>query len=216
MGRPRNADARATWRAIRKAGIRLLFEHGFESMSLRQLAAAAGLTTGSLYNYFESKSQFLALVLCGIIETILADFRKIVDPIDDPVERLRAFVRFHIGWHTVRRAETFIGFMEMRNLSKDDYPKYTALRKQYEDYVTDILVRGVNAGVFRVTDPRVTTFALLSMLTGTANWYRRGGRLSQDELVRLHTDLVLDMLGAGAAGRERARRPAGTPATIQR
>lgn len=215
MGRPPNADARATWRAIRKAGIRLLFDHGFESMSLRQLAAESGLKTGSLYNYFESKSQFLALVLCGIIETILADFRKIVDPIEDPLERLRTFVRFHIGWHTVRRAETFIGFMEMRNLSQEDYRRYTALRKQYEDYVTDILARGVKAGVFSVADPRVTTFALLSMLTGTANWYRRSGRLSQEELVRLHTDLVIDMLGANAAGREREARSGGAPASAR-
>lgn len=195
MGRPPNADAKATWRTIRNAGIKLLSEHGFEAMNLRQLAAASGLKTGSLYNYFDSKSQFLSMIMCEIIETILEDFERSVDPVQDPIERLRKFVEFHIGWHTVRRAETFIGFMEMRNLSDDDYKKYTSLRKRYEDYVTDILARGVKAGCFEVTDARVTTFVLLGMLTAASTWYRRSGRLNQQQLVTLHAELVFKMLG---------------------
>lgn len=207
MGRPPNADAKATWRTIRNAGIKLLSEHGFEAMNLRQLAAASGLKTGSLYNYFESKSQFLSMIMCEIIETILEDFAQSVDPIQDPVERLRRFIEFHIGWHTVRRAETFIGFMEMRNLSEEDYRKYTALRQRYEDYVTDILVRGVEAGHFEIADARVTTFVLLGMLTATSNWYKPGGRLNQRQLVALHTELVFKMLGFTGSN-EPASKPA--------
>ena len=60
MGRPFNANSKATWRTIQAAGERLLFKHGFEAMNLRQLAAESELKTGSLYNYFDSKSEFLA------------------------------------------------------------------------------------------------------------------------------------------------------------
>ena len=204
MGRPPNADAKATWRTIRNAGVKLLSEHGFEAMNLRQLAAASGLKTGSLYNYFASKSQFLSMIMCEIIETILEDFERTVDPVQDPVERLRKFIEFHIGWHTVRRAETFVGFMEMRNLAADDYKKYTSLRRRYEDYVTDIIVRGVEAGRFEVADPRVTTFVLLGMLTATSTWYKRGGRLNQQQLVALHTELVFKMLGVAGQSAPRS------------
>lgn len=194
MGRPFNADAKATWRTIRAAGVRLLFKHGFEAMSLRQLAAESGLKPGSLYNYFDSKNQFLATILCDILETILADLEKTVVPVEETRARLRKFIEFHIEWHTVRRVETFIGFMEMRNLAKDDYKRYTALRKRYEDFLTALLEQGVAEKKFVVADPRITTFAILGMLTGAYLWYRKGGRLTQAELEAIYADLVFKMI----------------------
>jgi AcrR family transcriptional regulator len=194
VGRPFNADAKATWRTIRATGIKLLFKHGFEAMNLRQLAAASELTPGSLYNYFDSKGQFLSMILCDIMEIILADLEKNVAKVEETRARLRKFIQFHIEWHTARRVETFIGFMEMRNLSKSDYKKYTVLRKRYEDFVTDILERGVAEKKFVVDDPRITTFAILAMLTGSSAWYKKGGRLTQGQLEAIYEKLVFKMI----------------------
>ena len=74
--------------------MRLLFKHGFEAMNLRQLAADSGLKSGSLYNYFDSKSQFLAMILCDTMETILADLDKTVAPIEETRARLHKFIQF--------------------------------------------------------------------------------------------------------------------------
>lgn len=206
MGRPFNADAKATWRTIRAAGVRLLFKHGFEAMNLRQLAADSGLKSGSLYNYFDSKSQFLAMILCDTMETILADLDKTVAPIEETRDRLHKFIQFHINWHTLRRVETFIGFMEMRNLSKADYKKYIGLRKRYEDFLTAILVQGIEERKFAMTDPRITTFAILSMLTGAYVWYKKNGRLSQAELEAIYVDLVFEMIDVEHAAPGRSAR----------
>ena len=48
-----------TLEAIRKAGVRLIFEHGYAAMSLRQLAAEVGIQSGSLYNHISTKQQLL-------------------------------------------------------------------------------------------------------------------------------------------------------------
>jgi AcrR family transcriptional regulator len=48
-----------TLEAIRKAGLRLIFEHGYEAMSLRHLAAEVGIQVGSLYNHISTKQQLL-------------------------------------------------------------------------------------------------------------------------------------------------------------
>lgn len=163
-------------------------------MTLRQLAAASGLKPGSLYNYFDSKSQFLAMILCDIMENILADLEETVAPVAETRARLRKFIEFHIEWHTVRRVETFIGFMEMRKLAQEDYETYTTLRKRYEDFLTAMLEQGVAEGKFVVPDPRITTFAILSMLTGAYVWYKKGGRLSQQQIADLYVDLVCRMI----------------------
>lgn len=194
MGRPFNSDAKATWRTIHSNGMKLLFKHGFEAMNLRQLAADAKLTPGSLYNYFDSKSQFLSMILCGIMENILADLEKSVAPVQETRERLRKFIEFHIQWHTARRVETFIGFKEMRSLSKKDYKKYTELRKRYENFVKGILEQGVAENKFVVADVSVTTFAILDMLTGTHAWYKPGGRLTQSQISQIYVDLVFRLI----------------------
>lgn len=207
MGRPFNADAKATWRTIYLKGIKLLFKHGFEAMNLRQLAADAGLTPGSLYNYFDSKSQFLSMILCGIMENILTELEKSVGPVQETRERLRKFIEFHIEWHTARRVETFIGFKEMRSLSKDDYKKYTELRKRYENFVKRILEQGVAEKKFIVADVPITTFAILDMLTGTHAWYKAGGRLTQAQISKIYVDLVFRMIDVESQA-PRAGKPA--------
>lgn len=196
MGRPLNADAKATWKSIRTAGVRLLFKHGYEAMNLRELAAESGLKPGSLYNYFSSKNEFLNMILWDIMEAILADLEKIVDPVEETRARLKKFIEFHIAWHTARGVETFISFMEMRNLSKESYKKYTTLRRQYENFLTDILVKGVDEGKFSMADCRVSTFAILAMLTGSNTWYKKRGRLSQEQLVAIYTEMVFKLVEA--------------------
>lgn len=44
------------------AAVALFEEHGFEAASVTQIAAAAGVTTGSLYHHFESKLGLFAVV----------------------------------------------------------------------------------------------------------------------------------------------------------
>jgi AcrR family transcriptional regulator len=162
-------------------------------MRLRALAAAAGLQAASLYNYFTSKEEFLFRLMCDIMEEILADLRKTVDPAGDPRRELLRFVAFHIRWHTERRDETFVSRMEMRSLSKPHYSAYVALRHQYEDVLQQIIEAGNRRGMFKVMDVQVATLSILAMLTDICNWFTPSGRL-EDQLIAAYADLVLAML----------------------
>jgi AcrR family transcriptional regulator len=185
----------ATWPAIRKAGITLLYRHGFEAMNLRELAREAGLKgAGSLYNYFGSKEDFLFRIMCEIMEEILVELEEHVDPVQGVVERVKAFVEFHIRWHTNRREETFISHMEMRSLPAERYKFYVGLRKKYEAFVARLIVAGCKSGEFSVPDVHVLTQSILSMLTSICNWYHAGGRVSQKRLIEIHQQMVLAML----------------------
>lgn len=185
----------ATWPAIRKAGIALLYRHGFEAMNLRELAKEAGLKGGgSLYNYFESKEDFLFRIMCEIMDEILVELEKTVGPVDGHTARMKAFVEFHIKWHTGRREETLISHMEMRSLSPERYRVYVGLRKQYEAFVMNLIANGCKSGEFSVPDVHVLTQSTLSMLTSVCNWYHVGGRISQKRLIEIHQQMVLAML----------------------
>ena len=195
MGRPAGSNGAETMRAIRQAAIERIHAHGFEAMNLRDLAADVGLRLGSLYNHVPQKQAFLGTLLEGIMQELMLDLQTQMAGLADPHERLLRFVRFHIEWHTARKKEVFIGNMELRSLTPEQYERVRALRKAYEAYLRDILTEGRKAGLWQLDDPRVTTLALLSLLTGISNWYRDDGRLTQKKLVQTYQKLAERLLG---------------------
>jgi TetR/AcrR family transcriptional regulator, transcriptional repressor for nem operon len=71
-----------------EAGGRHAKQHGFSSSGMADLAAAAGVTTGSLYKHFIGKSDFfIALISAEMKRT--ADMYKAINP-DDAMQVARA------------------------------------------------------------------------------------------------------------------------------
>src|SRR5689334_10513065 len=61
--RPRQARAQATVEAIVKATARVLVEEGYDRASTNRIAHAAGVSIGSLYQYFPSKEALVAALV---------------------------------------------------------------------------------------------------------------------------------------------------------
>ena len=74
MARTIGSHGPTTLEAIRKAGVRLIFEHGYEAMSLRQLAAEVGIQPGSLYNHISTKQDLLFDLVQDHINDLLREF----------------------------------------------------------------------------------------------------------------------------------------------
>ena len=200
MARTTGSDGARTEEAIRQAAIDLIAARGFEAMTLRELAEKVGLQAGSIYRYFPSKAQLLVALLLEHLNFLLEQWR-LERPADaGPTGQLRAFIDFHIRSHTLRRREVFVANMELRSLAPDDYRRVVALRKRYEQQLTRILAAGCASGDFTLSDPKVSTFAILAMLTGVGTWYREAGRLKQPELVALYTGLVMRCVGRADDG----------------
>jgi AcrR family transcriptional regulator len=180
-----------TLEAIRKAGLRLIFEHGYEAMSLRQLAAEVGIQPGSLYNHISTKQDLLFDLVQEHMKELLRQLDLALEGKDQPVDRLRAFVAFHVTYHMTRKREVFIANSELRSLEPKHYETVVALRNAYEQRLSDILAEGAADDVFEVVDVQVATFAIIALLTGLCTWYRPGGRLTREAIIAAHEKLVL-------------------------
>lgn len=196
MARTSGASGAVTLKAIRQAGLKLMAEHGYEAMSLRQLAAAVGIQAGSLYNHIATKQDLLVDLIRTHMEELLQALEAALNGIDDPSEQMRAFVAFHVGTHMLKRQEVYVSTFELRALEPANYTKIVRLRQRYEERLVRILETGVSRGTFTIQDARVSAFAILAMLTGVCTWYRPKGRLSREAIIALHTALVFDGLGA--------------------
>jgi len=149
---------------------------------------------GTIYAYTPDKQALLADLLRGHMEDLLAEWQD--DPARPALERLNAFLRFHVETSIARPEAVFLSYMELRSLSPENRRQIALLRRRYEQALEAILAAGEAEGVMHVPDLRLTTMALIAMLTGVTNWYREGGRLDQERVVAIYWDLVRGAVGA--------------------
>lgn len=175
--------------------MRLFSRHGYAAVSMRQIAGEVGLQAGALYLYTKDKQSLLFELLRVHMQSLLSAWAD--EPAaDDPVQRLEDFVRFHIRFHVDRADEVFISYMELRNLEPENFAVIEGLRRDYETVLEEILRAGQESGQFTVPDTKLSTMAIIAMLTGVNTWYRESGRLSRDRIERIYWNLVRRLVKA--------------------
>ena len=192
MARTAGSHSDITGPRIRAAAQQLFARQGYAAVSMRQIAAEVGVQAGALYNYTPDKQSLLYDLMVTHMEDLL---RALPEPAGRPVARLEAFVRFHIAFHVERPDAVFIAYMELRNLTPENFEIIEGLRRRYEDHLEAILREGAEEGAFKMADTKVTTLAVIAMLTGVTTWFREGGRLAVNELQDVYWDLVRKTVG---------------------
>jgi AcrR family transcriptional regulator len=189
MARKQGSHSDITGPKVREAALKLIAQHGYAAVSMRQIAAEVGVQAGALYNYTADKQSLLFDIVLDHMEELSAALKK-VDLSGSPWSALEAFIRFHIVFHVPRVEQVFISYMELRNLDPDNFVVIEGRRRDYEQVLAGILKAGKESGDFTITDPRITSIALIGMLTAIPQWYREGGRLPLSEIEEIYWGIV--------------------------
>ncbi|GFE52360.1 TetR family transcriptional regulator [Roseobacter cerasinus] len=188
MARTAGSHSDITGPRVRAAAQKLFAARGFAAVSMREIAREVGVQAGALYNYTADKQSLLFDLMQSHLEALLQTFED--DPTATPEARLEHFVRFHIRFHHDRPDAVFIAYMELRNLTSDNFARIEAMRGAYEDRLEAILRAGVTDGSFDVADTKIATLAVIAMLTGVSTWFRSGGRLSLQDVEAEYWQMV--------------------------
>jgi len=193
MPRTIGSYSQNTQTLVRQSAERLFARHGYAAVSMRQLASDVGVQVGTIYNYTKDKQTLLFTIMSEhMTELLLAWSREGLRL--DPIAQLSRFLNFHLDYHLARRDAVFIAYMELRNLDDTNFAQIETLRRQYEDALEQILVAGKNTKSFDIADTRITTLAIIGMLTEVVTWYREDGRLKLDEVKSHYRKMVLRMV----------------------
>jgi len=206
MARITGSKGARTAAAIRNSALRLIHRHGFAAMNLRDLAAEVGIRPGSLYNHITTKQALLFDLIREHMAALLTETDAALAAAGpDAMDRLRAFIAHHLLYHFERKQEVYVANFELRALDPPNHARILAMRRQYEGRLIALLETGVAAGELDLGDTHVAAYAILAMLTGVCTWYKPDGRLAKEDLVALHTALVLDGIRRLAATEGRSR-----------
>lgn len=198
MARTTGSDGGITLARIRDAATALIARHGYEAVSMRQLAAAVGVQPAALYRYFPTKEDLLFSLMRDHMEALIAAWGEARPSSADPAARLAAFVDNHIRFHVRLRHSTHVSNMELRSLSRERLTAILRLRNTYEKELRRILRDGADAGLFTVADVGLTAMAIIQMTTGVIVWFRPDERLSVEEVAATYLGMTMRLVGAAA------------------
>jgi AcrR family transcriptional regulator len=177
------------------AAAKLFAERGYDQTSVPELTRELGLATGSLYHYFGSKEQLLIEICDQLMDPLLETARDLVAAPDAPPEqRLRDLVRLWVA-HVIEHRDHMLVFQQQRHAIERgaQWRSVRASRKAFERLVDDILA-DLQATKRLRGDRRLVLSALLGMVNHTAQWYRRNGKLTAEQIADGYVDLVLGHL----------------------
>ncbi|WP_181780707.1 TetR/AcrR family transcriptional regulator [Pseudonocardia pini] len=179
--------------ALIAAAVEVMAVHGYHGTSVRDIAAAAGTSPAILYHHFTSKQVLLATMLDRGLDVLIAATEQALDLAgEDPADRLRAVVEAHVRVHLDSQRESLLGNSELRALDPSSLRVVVAKRDVQQRIFDRVIRDGVRREVFGTTYPEDTARFVTSACTAVAAWYRAGGPLSAEEIVRHHQEIALD------------------------
>lgn len=176
---------------VRAAG-RLFHEKGYSATTIRDIAGAVGMRSGSPFYHFKTKQDMLrAVVLEGLtaISTAVAEAAK---PGRSPRATFEAMLRAHLGQLLGAEGRDFAATLlhETRHLDPAVQAELVTLKDRYEAMWQKALKDLKRAGLI-ADDSQVARLFLLGALNWTVQWYRPDGSRTVAQIARQLADLVL-------------------------
>lgn len=170
---------------------RLFRERGYERTTVRDIAAAVGIQSGSLFHHFASKEDILKAVMIDVIRFNTERMTAALAAARDPQARLRELIACELESIVGDTREAMAVLVHCwDSLSKDRQVEVLALRKVYEALWLDALQDAAKHALIRV-DPFVLRRLIAGMISWSNTWFDPRGPMSFDELVDTVLQLVL-------------------------
>lgn len=169
-------------------------DQGLRSTTVRDIADAAGILSGSLYHHFDSKESMVDEILRRFLDALFDRYQQIADSGLSASETLRHLVIASFESIDADHHAVAIYQNEAKRLAPQERFSYIAQRNtQFRDLWHSVLTRGVADGEFRADlDVELVYRFLRDTVWVAVRWYRPGGSMSVDQIAEQYLSVVLD------------------------
>lgn len=170
----------------------LLEDRTFESLTISEIAATAGVTEGLIYKYFKDKRDVLHHVLKEHYQQFLIQIDRDLQGIDGSLNKLKKIIWSSIERYANHRVFARIILLEVRNSEEYFRSEAYALVRQFNRIIIDIINEGIAGGEIRENIPAAY---IRNALFGTIehsclNRVIFNEAVSTNEAAKLITDLL--------------------------
>ncbi|TQJ01145.1 TetR/AcrR family transcriptional regulator [Amycolatopsis cihanbeyliensis] len=173
---------------------RLFAERGFVLTTVRDIAEAAGILSGSLYHHFDSKESMADEILRGFLDELFGTYAEIVAAELGPRKTLEAVVVASFESIHAHPAEVAIYQNEAKHLAQLERFAYLDERnREFRDLWNAILAEGVRTGAFRADlDIELVYRFIRDTVWVAVRWYNPDGPLSAHDVAEQYLGILLD------------------------
>ena len=152
----------------------ILFHHkGYRSATLDDVSKKLGITKAALYHYVSSKEHLLSIIYIQALENIFKNTTKICEMDILPDKKMKFLVQNHIKNIIINSISLLsVFFSEENQLSEKDFDKINKGKKKYDKLIENTIEQGISMGLFKKTNPKLTTFGILGMCNWIYKWYK--------------------------------------------
>ncbi len=168
---------------------RVFAERGYHPTTMRDLAAASGMSLAGMYYYVKGKEELLFLVQERCFVRVLEEAGEAVGRSRDPLERLQAFIRHHVTYFAAHMAEMKVLSHEANALTGESRRRVKAIKRRYVDLLEGLLREA--APVEAANERSAAAYVLFGMMNWIYNWYDPAGALDPDRLADLITRVFI-------------------------
>lgn len=168
-------------------------ERGLRATTVRDIADAAGILSGSLYHHFSSKEEMVDEVLRGFLDWLFERYQQIIDTEPNPLERFKGLFMASFDAIEHRHPEVVIYQDEAKRLSAQQRFGYIdELNRRQRKMWVDVLNEGIAQGYFRADIDVDVVYRFIRDTTWVSvRWYRPGGALTAEQVGRQYLAVVL-------------------------
>jgi AcrR family transcriptional regulator len=176
---------------------------GISATTVREIADAAGVLSGSLYHHFESKDDMVAAIVIRYLDDLTACYRQI-DVDTDPAEQ---FVRLVEGSLSIIESHPYATEIYQNSgkylHSLASYDKIRQAASSIQRRWLDLLDKGVAAGVFRSDVPPGVLYRLVrDALWLSVRWYTPGRDYTTNQFAAYFVSVFLEGMRNNGVSRQ--------------
>lgn len=157
--------------AIVDAAERLFLERGFGSVSMDELAAAAGLARRTLYNQFASKEEIFREMLLRVSRQLEQAFPPGIETQGDVEDVLRLIARVIVNLH---KNPEYLGFLRMVVADARQFPwiakEFAAVMDPQTERLTRYLAHLADLGILNCQNPPLAAHQFMGILNEFSLW----------------------------------------------
>jgi len=168
----------------------VFYEKGYEGASMRDLARASGMSLGGMYYYFGSKEKLLYLIQKHTFTTIMKRLREALAEATDPEERIRVFIRNHVGYFLANQKAMKVLSHEDDALKNGFGSEIAALKREYYRLCVGLLDDYKHEKSVEFSS-RTAVLSLFGAMNWIYTWYKPRVDPGAEHLAREIADIFL-------------------------
>ncbi|PBQ33011.1 TetR family transcriptional regulator [Sphingobacteriaceae bacterium] len=179
---------------ILKEAALLFKEKGYGSASMRDLAERVGVEAASIYSHIKSKDEMLEEICFRIAGEYVSHISKVENEKSSYTEKLKSIIRLHIQLMIEDAASVSVTNNDWKSLPEPKLSIFKTLRKGYEARFAALIENGISKKEFAPINVSVAMFTILSAIRWIELWYNPKRKISEKELEKDITNLLLSGL----------------------